>query len=243
MHIIKLDAIDSTNSFLRQLSSVETLKDYTLVVAQSQTKGRGQMGTSWTSEPGKNLMVSAFVNVFFLPIEHSFYISMAASLAIFKTLEDFQIKNVKVKWPNDILADQKKISGILIENVIKNNCLQATIIGFGLNVNQTHFEDLPMATSMKNVSGKVYVLDEVLNAIVKRLQEYFDLLKNKQYTVIKKAYQSVLFRKDKPSTFEDAEGSMFSGFIKGVTDSGHLQVLVEDHLIKEFDLKEVKLLY
>ncbi|MBR9916046.1 MAG: biotin--[acetyl-CoA-carboxylase] ligase, partial [Algicola sp.] len=128
MRTIKLDAIDSTNTFLRQLRSAEVLMDYTVVMANSQTHGRGQMGTKWQSEPSKNLMVSVFVDVSWLEISASFYISMAISLAISDTLKSFQIKDVKVKWPNDILSEQKKISGILIENGIKNNQLQGSII-------------------------------------------------------------------------------------------------------------------
>ncbi|MDG5492431.1 biotin--[acetyl-CoA-carboxylase] ligase [Psychroserpens sp. SPM9] len=243
MRIIKLSAIDSTNTFLRQLSNAEALKDYTVVVAESQTNGRGQMGTVWHSEKSKNLMASVFLDVSFLAIEDSFYISMIISLAISKTLKGSQIKAIKVKWPNDILADQKKISGVLIENVIKNNRLQATIIGFGLNINQTHFENLPNATSMLKASGRLYDLDEILHVVITNLKHYAEMLKRGQFASIKELYEANLFRKNKPSTFEDAEGVLFSGFIKGVSNSGHLQVLVEDAVIKEFDLKEVRLLY
>ncbi|OUR99462.1 biotin--[acetyl-CoA-carboxylase] ligase [Flavobacteriales bacterium 33_180_T64] len=243
MRIIKLNATDSTNTFLRQLRSVEVLQDYTVVVTKSQTKGRGQMGTSWSSEPSKNLMASVFLDVAFLSVENSFYISMAISLAISKALKTFQIKNIKVKWPNDILSDQKKISGVLIENVIKNNQLQGTIIGFGLNVNQMNFDDLPSATSMQLISGKPYDLDEVLHSVLEYLQLYFELLRSGNFKQLKESYEIELFRKNKPSTFEDAKGFTFSGYIKGVSNSGHLQILVEDNVTKVFDLKEVKLLY
>lgn len=243
MHIIKLDAIDSTNSYLRQLSSSERLDDFTVVIAESQTNGRGQMGTSWNSQSGKNLTASVFVDVSFLQLQDSFYISMAISLAISEALKQFQIKNVKVKWPNDILADQKKISGILIENVIKNNQLQASIIGFGLNINQSNFEFLPQANSMRNVSGSVFDRDEVLRKVLLCLQSYINLLKKGCLQQVKATYEAELFRKNKPSTFEDAKGHLFSGYIKGVSTSGHLLVLIVDGVVKSFDLKEIKLLY
>ena len=243
MHIIKLNAIDSTNSFLRQLSSDKKVEDYTVVIAESQLKGRGQMGTSWNSQSGKNLMASVFVDVSFLAIDHSFWISMATSLAISNTLKGFQIRNVKVKWPNDILADQKKIAGILIENVIKNNTLQASIIGFGLNINQLYFDNLPLASSMQMVSGQHYSIDNVLKKVIEHLKYYMSLLKEGRFKELKKLYESELFRKEKPSTFKNAEGALFSGFIKGVSNSGHLKVLIEDDILKEFDLKEIKLLY
>ncbi len=243
MHIIKLNAIDSTNTYLRQLSSFDKLEDYTVVMADSQSNGRGQIGTKWCSEAGKNLTVSVFVDVSFLSLAHSFYISMAASLAIYEALKQFQIKQVKVKWPNDILADQKKVSGVLIENVIKNNKLKGSIIGFGLNVNQRHFTNLPQATSMRLQSGGVYNRDEVLDQVLRFLKQYIDMLRHGHLETLKALYESKLFRKNKPSTFEDAKGHLFSGYIKGVSTSGHLLVLIVDGVVKSFDLKEVKLLY
>jgi BirA family biotin operon repressor/biotin-[acetyl-CoA-carboxylase] ligase len=243
MHIIKLDAIDSTNSYLRQLSTRKVLDDYTVVVASHQTNGRGQMGTQWDSQVAKNLMVSVYKDISFVDIEHHFYISIVVSLSVFEALKSFHIKKLKVKWPNDILSENKKIAGILIENVIKQNKMQASIIGFGLNVNQTEFDDLPNASSLRLISGQNFDLDEVLHVILEKLERYFSLLEAKAYTVLKSTYESHLFRKNKPSTFKNTEGVMFSGFIIGVTDSGNLQIQLEDDIIKEFNLKEVALLY
>lgn len=243
MRIIKLDAIDSTNSYLRQLSVAEAVEDFTVVVANHQTMGRGQMGTQWSSQASKNLMVSVFKDVSFLNLEWHFFISIAVSLSILEALDGFKIKNLKVKWPNDILSENKKIGGILIENVIKQTKINATIIGFGVNINQTEFEHLPQASSMRLISGKVYVLEEVLQSILERLVYYFKMLEENQFEILKNAYENQLFRKDKPSTFRDSEGRLFSGYIKGVSNSGNLQVMIEDEIIKEFDLKAITLLY
>lgn len=243
MHIIKLDAIDSTNSYLRRLSSKETPVDYTVVMANYQTKGRGQMGTIWNSESSKNLTISVFKSISKLSVDYPFYISMATSLALIKALKSFSIRKLKIKWPNDILAENDKICGILIENVIKKNNLKATIIGIGLNVNQTNFGGLPRASSLKLLTGNTLNLDEVLHTVVKYLKYYFMQLRKGDYEALKQEYESYLFRKNKPSTFRDAEGSVFSGIIKQVTVSGNLQVLLEDNIIKEFDLKEITLLY
>lgn len=243
MRIIKLDAIDSTNSYLRQLSVAEAIEDFTVVVANHQTNGRGQMGTQWSSQASKNLMVSVFKDVSFLDLEQHFFISIAVSLSILEALEGFKIKNLKVKWPNDILSENKKIGGILIENVIKQTKINATIIGFGVNINQTEFEHLPQASSMRLISGKVYVLEEVLQSILERLVHYFEMLEENQFEILKNTYESSLFRKDKPSTFRDSEERLFSGYIKGVSNSGNLQVMIEDEIIKEFDLKAITLLY
>ncbi len=243
MPIIKLDAIDSTNRYVRKLTNEEVVKDYTTVVTKYQTNGRGQMGTIWNSENSKNLTFSVFKDVSKLRIEYPFYISIATSLALIKSLQSFSIPKLSVKWPNDILSEDKKICGILIENVIKQSHITASIIGIGLNVNQTEFKGLPKASSLKLLSGRTYHLDEVLDVVLKNLKYYFNILKSEDYSALKQEYETYLFRKNKPSTFKDAEGSVFSGFIKNVSVSGNLQVLLEDEIIKEYDLKDITLLY
>ena len=243
MHIIKLNAINSTNSYLRKLSAKEGVEDFTVVVAKHQTHGRGQMGTVWNSESSKNLTFSVFKDVSKLPTQHAFYISMVVSLSLIKALQCFSIPKLSIKWPNDILSEDKKISGILIENVIKQSNLQASIIGIGLNINQTEFLDLPRASSLKILTGKTFDLDEVLQLVLRHLKDCFKLLKSGEYQKLKDEYETFIFRKDKPSTFQDAEGAMFSGFIKNVSESGNLQVLLEDNIVMEFGLKDVTLLY
>lgn len=243
MYIIKLDAIDSTNSYLKDIVSVALPKDYTVVVAEKQVKGRGQMGAKWQAESGKNLTASVFKRLTFFNINEQFYISMAVSLAIYKALSVFKIPQLGIKWPNDILSANTKLCGVLIENVIKNNNLEGSIIGFGLNVNQKFFNNLPQASSMSLISGVLYSKDEVLSEVLKQLKYYFDILKSKKYSEIKSEYESLLFRKNKPSTFRTSKNDSFSGIIQGVTENGHLQVWTEDEIIKTFDLKEIKLLY
>jgi len=243
MQIIKLDATDSTNSYLRKLYSESDVIDYTVVSAKFQTEGRGQMGTLWNSESSKNLTISVFKDVSALFIEHPFYISIATSLAIIRTLQSFSMPRLSIKWPNDILSEDKKLCGILIENVIKQNSLNASIIGIGLNVNQITFKNLPKASSLKLLSGNNFNLDEVMFTIIKFLKYYFMLLTNEEYDFVKSEYESYLFRKNKPSTFKNTEGSLFTGIIKNISQAGSLQVLLEDDILKEFELKEITLLF
>ena len=243
MLIIKLNAIDSTNTYLRQLLQNQNLEDYTIVTTSKQTDGRGQMGTVWDSQDGKNLITSIYKDVSVLKTHQQFYISIVTSLAIIKALKQFQIPRLAIKWPNDILSENKKICGILIENVIKQDAITASIIGIGLNVNQTDFQNLPNASSLQSLTGTHFSLDEVLHVIIDNLKLYFSELQNGNFKVLKTAYETLLFRKNKPSTFKDAKGNLFSGYIKSVTDLGNLCVLLEDEIIKEFDLKELKLLY
>ncbi|MCR8666576.1 biotin--[acetyl-CoA-carboxylase] ligase [Aestuariibaculum sp. M13] len=243
MHIIKLSAIDSTNTYLKKLCAEMPVEDYTAVITENQTEGRGQMGSVWSSQSSKNLTFSVFKSLSGFHVEYPFYISMVASLAVVKALERFTIPKLHVKWPNDILAENKKVCGILIENVFKQGQYASTVIGMGLNVNQTEFENLPKASSLKLISGRSFDLDEIAHNIIEQLKFYFEILKCGELTILKEEYESYLFRKNKPSTFKDAEGSLFLGIIKSVSDTGMLQVLLEDDVVKEFDLKTITLLY
>ncbi|WP_136479941.1 biotin--[acetyl-CoA-carboxylase] ligase [Cognatitamlana onchidii] len=243
MRIIKLSATKSTNSYLRELCTQENLDDYTVVIAGEQTEGRGQMGTQWQAQSNKNLTFSVFKSYGKMEIEGQFYISMVVALSILKTLQMLSISGLKVKWPNDILSAEKKICGVLIENVIKQRHISASVVGIGLNVNQTQFENLPKASSLKSITGIHYNLDELAILIIKRLKVYFDKLASGQFQEIKRAYESHLFRKNKPSTFKSSAGNTFVGFITGVSDSGKLEILEENQVTKLYDLKEVSLLY
>ncbi len=243
MPIIKLNAINSTNNYAKNLISSEIVEDFTVVVAKHQTSGRGQMGTVWSSEAFKNLTFSVFVDTSRYNLEFPFYLSMVSALAIRKSLYSFLIPKLQIKWPNDILSQNKKICGVLIENVIKQGGVNASIIGIGLNVNQTDFKDLPNASSLKLLTGSVFNLDELLERIVSNLKDYFSFLEKGYTDKLKEEYESFLFRKNKPSTFRDAKGNLFSGYIKSVLDTGDLQVLLEDNITKAYALKDITLLY
>ncbi|MGB0980982.1 MAG: biotin--[acetyl-CoA-carboxylase] ligase [Winogradskyella sp.] len=243
MHIIKLNAISSTNAYLKALISDSTAKDFTVVVAESQTNGRGQMGTLWQTETGKNLTVSVYKKFCNLKVEQQFYISMVISVAIYKALLVFNIPKLYIKWPNDILSANQKICGILIENIIKGNSLEGSIIGFGLNVNQKNFEALPKASSMCLQSGILFNKEDVLTEVLKQIQLYFEALEKGNFAAITIEYESLLFRKDKASTFKTHTGNTFSGIIKGVSENGMLNVWTEDNVIKTFSLKTISLLY
>lgn len=243
MYIIKLNATDSTNGYLKSLCTASIPKDYTVVVAEAQTNGRGQMGTKWQTEASKNLTFSVFKNVSHISIDEQFYVSMATALAIIEALKILQIPKLYIKWPNDILADNKKIGGILIENIIKSNALLGTVIGIGININQRYFDNLPLASSLHKLTGIIYDKDEVLQHILKQLEIHLGYLEQRNFEKLQSAYEASLFRIKKPSTFQMPNGDTFSGFINGVSQDGKLQILLEDNISKTFDLKEVKLLY
>lgn len=243
MQLIKLSATDSTNAYLKDLLFHNQIEDFTVVMAHTQLKGRGQMGTSWLSEPGKNLTFSVLVRSLNSPVSEQFLLNIYVSLAIYDTLTQLQVPDLKIKWPNDIMSGHSKICGILIENILSGQHIQASIVGIGLNVNQLSFNNLPNVSSLKLLLGRSLDLDELLLNIVENLKKLIAQYGKMDRGNLFERYETTLFRKDKPSTFKNQDDEMFMGFIKGVSDAGKLKILMEDNILKEFNLKEVKLLY
>ena len=239
MQIIKLDAIDSTNVYLRGLVSEIPLDDFAVVTAEYQSNGRGQRATKWESEKSKNLIISILKKDIRLKLENQFMLNIIVSLAVHKTLKALQIPNLSIKWPNDILSRQNKIGGILIDLVTKKNKIDHAIIGIGLNVNQIEFEQLPKAASLKKITGINYDLNELLHYLVDNLKYYFN---QQDHNLQRELYSTLLFRKGKPSTFLNPQNESFSGIIEGVSTHGKLIINTEKGL-QEFDLKSIQLMY
>ena len=242
MNIIKLNAINSTNDYLKSLSASQYVENFTIVTAENQTAGRGQMGAKWDVEPGKNLTFSVFIKDLLLDIKEIFYLNAAVAVSIVQALETLSIPGLSIKWPNDILAGNKKIGGILIENSIKNNGEIYSIIGIGLNVNQKGFDGLAKASSLELLTGKEYDKDILMAVIAENLKRNVAALMHKESDLIWNKYHSMLFKKNLPMPFEK-ETVRFMGIIKGVSKTGSLMVQLEDESIAEYGIKEVQLLY
>ena len=243
MEIIKLNATNSTNTYLKNLLKEKQVKDLSCIWALSQTQGRGQQGAKGISEPGKNLTFSVLKKFENLSSEYHFLLNMEVSLAIFRALKKLYIPDLAVKWANDILSSKKKICGILIENTLHKEQISSSIIGIGVNVNQVFFNDLPNVSSLQKIMGHPFDLEEVLLLICQELEVSLKSLSPTRFETMLDEYHTHLFRKDKPSTFEYPNGERFMGYIRGVSHNGQLQVEQEDALMSSFSLKEIKLLY
>ena len=240
MKIIKFDTINSTNSFLKELSANSPVDNFTVIVTKEQTSGRGQMNTTWTTETGKNLITSILIKHNNLLITNQKYLSYAISVAIYEAIKDYNLPKLKVKWPNDILSETDKIGGILIENSLQRNKIQSSIIGIGLNVNQEVYpDDLPDASSIKIKTGKTLDLDDVLDTVLRSIKKNIELLEKKGFHTLEEKYLAVLYKKNIPSMFKTHRNDFFMGKIIGVSSIGKLQIELDDHSIKEFGLKEV----
>jgi BirA family biotin operon repressor/biotin-[acetyl-CoA-carboxylase] ligase len=252
MKLIKLDAIDSTNEFLKGLSNNQTLENFTVVTAENQTKGKGQMGAVWLSEPGKNLIMSVLVKDLLQDNSQLFTINRVIAVSVIEALQAFTIPELSIKWPNDIMSYNKKIGGILIENILKNNGVILSIVGLGLNVNQTDFDQLPKAASLASICKTTFDKDEILFKIIDIIKHNC-LLFNKNNSSFFEQYSDMLFKKGIPMPFsleskgladeEDQNQQNFMGIIQGVSLNGKLQILLEDDTISEFDIKEIQMLY
>jgi len=243
MSIIKLSAIDSTNDFLKDLSRNQSVDNFTAVVAQKQTNGKGQMGATWQSEEGKNLIMSILIKDVLQNSDEIFHLNVAVALSILQVLEDFNIPKLSVKWPNDIMSDHKKICGILIENSFKSDTKIESVVGIGLNVNQRKFDDLPKASSMAVVAENEFDLDLILNKIIFQIKKNCSWILSNQSDKLWQEYHKHLFKINVPMAFEDANHNKFMGIIKGVSTDGRLQVLLDDNSVKNFGIREFQILF
>lgn len=243
MKVIKLNAIGSTNSYLKDLSLQTSVEDELVLVAESQTKGRGQLDATWQSEAGKSLTFSLFKRFSKLPVMEQASLNFAVSIGLLEALETLKVPNVVIKWPNDILSHQQKMAGILIENQIQGNHIASSVIGIGLNVNETSFKELPQAISMKIATGNTYPIETVLTKVAQIIFEHLHQLEANGIFQLKTRYENNLFRRNLVSTFEMPTGDRKNGKITGVTNLGKLCVLHDDAILKEYGFKEIKLLY
>ena len=241
MHIIKLSATSSTNDYLKQLNSQQVVSNFTVVSTSRQEKGKGQMGTYWESEEGKNLTFSILLKDLILDIRQLYTLNILVSIAIVDVLEKYKIPKLTVKWPNDIMSGQFKLGGILIENNFKSDGEVVSIVGIGLNVNQLSFENAPQAISLKKITGMDYQLDILLLEICISIQQYTATL-HRQENIIWEKYHQHLYRKGIPTAFEKKNGTRFMGIIQKVSTKGLLEVLLEDDSVERFDVKELKML-
>jgi len=243
MNIIKLDATSSTNDFLKQLNANQVVENFTVVTTVNQTSGKGQMGSVWESEAGRNLIMSVLVRDVLTDVHQIFGLNVAVSVAVVQALKELGIRDVGVKWPNDIMSGNFKLGGILIENTFKSNGEIISIVGIGLNINQEFFKDLPQAASLFMRTKRKYEIDLVRDELLKKFRISIAKVINKQEENLWQLYHSYLFKINTPMTFENTLDHRFMGIIQQVNSNGQLEVLLENDQLQCFDVKEIKMLY
>ena len=240
MKIVKLNAINSTNTYLKQLAKDVEIGNWTIVTAESQTQGRGQVDTKWESEHSKNLLCSLLIKFERLEVKEQFYLNCAISLGIYNTLKRYELPELKIKWPNDIMSDNKKLGGILIENSLKNKKIYRSIVGIGLNINQEIFpEYLPNATSLKKIFKSNFDRNTILDELIVSIKEQIELLNQNKFELLHKNYDEALYKIHVSHIFE-SKNQKFLGEIIGVNKKGELKVLIDNNSLRTFAFKEIK---
>lgn len=232
--LIHLESVDSTNNYTANLVKSEGLSSGTVILADEQFAGRGQRGAEWVVEPGMNLTFSVYLEVVNLSVENQFDLSKVVALSICDFLEKNGIV-AEIKWPNDILVNGRKISGVLIENSISSSGPIRSIIGIGINVNQTQFGKFD-ATSIQSELGQFYPVRDALFSFLESFNKlYAELMDNS--TLLNERYLGNLYQYKSMKQYKDASGP-FEGEICGVEQSGKLIVLKNDQKVS-YDLKEI----
>jgi len=241
-NIIMLDKVDSTNNYLHSLLAKKPPPEGLVVRALEQYAGKGQRGSSWLSLPGANLTFSILLEPRFLSLAGQFRLTETLALGIAEFVSHtVPSALVKIKWPNDIYVNERKIAGILTENIIENATVKYCIAGIGLNVNQYSFHpSLPNPVSLKMVSGKEFDVSLCFENLCISIEKFYIELRNSGYKRIDALYHKLLYRKDILSRFS-LNGKIFDGIIKGVSAQGYLLISPEnDAEISQNNLIEVK---
>ena len=241
MKIIKLDAIDSTNSYLKKLLNKESLDDLTVVVSKHQTKGRGRNGNLWSNKPSLNLAFSIYKRFSDFEINKKFMLNVISSISVYETLKKYNLSDLTIKWPNDIMTGDKKISGILIENNFRGNSIKHSVIGIGININQSEFKNLPNATSIFIETGKLNSVKTIAQELQKTLEKNFNLFKIDENELIN-TYNRLLYRKSEISNFSTNDMSKFKGKIIKVGIDGEITIRVSNKQVSKYSDSEIKLI-
>jgi BirA family biotin operon repressor/biotin-[acetyl-CoA-carboxylase] ligase len=253
---LHLPSVDSTNNYAKELIAKSSPIDGTVILADEQYAGRGQMGNTWHSEAKKNLTFSIIFHTSFLQATEQFWLNIAISLGICTVVNKYisvnsesnlaeQSFTATIKWPNDIFVGNKKIAGILIENTIQGIFLKNSIIGIGINVNQTDFEEMNKIISMQLTTGNELQRDDFFKDILLHIEQYFMLLKSKKLERLKSEYLMNLYNYQKTAFYKKGD-LLFEGKIIDVEQSGLLVMeLFENNAmrkIEKFMFKEIEFL-
>lgn len=239
---IHFQELTSTNTYLtacmetQNHAKTQALPEGSLVWCDYQTAGRGRQRNAWCSEKGKNLLMSILLYPN-LAVDAQFRITEWFSLAVADFLEEHAgLSVVRIKWPNDLYIGRKKIAGILIEHHWSGERIAYSILGLGLNINQTEFPShLPNPTSVRLENGQnLDIADCAL-----RIRDCLLQRKGQLAEKLHGDYLDRLYQRQQPATYLDTEsGECFQGCITGVSEKGLLQIRSGDSL-KEFELNQI----
>ncbi|MEO6884649.1 MAG: biotin--[acetyl-CoA-carboxylase] ligase [Bacteroidia bacterium] len=242
--IIELDSVASTNSYATELLHANTPAEGLVIFTKNQTNGKGQRGNKWLSEPLSNLTFSIVLYPHFLKAEQQFILTKTIALGVADFMSDLLLKEgisdeVKIKWPNDIFVGNKKIAGILIENSLRNETISNSVVGIGINLNQTFFgKDAPNAISVKILTNTTQNLNTCLKNIFSNIEKRYLQLRFSKINILEKDFLAKLYKYDEWSFFM-IKNEKTKGRITGIAASGKLILEHENLFFAEYALKEI----
>ena len=238
--IIKINAIDSSNNEIKRLYHNRLLINGLVVWVKNQTDGRGQSSKKWVSQPNKNLTFSIFLNGENVSFSSYLCLNLITSLSVRKVLMNNGINDIFIKWPNDILSVNKKISGILIENLYRGKKLMGSIVGVGININQIDFPTDFNASSMKIITGNEFSLKKILHDFLDIFRR--NLILYSDFDLLKEDFNKTLFRKNEITKYQ-INGNVKKGKIIGLDDRERFQILSLSGLKETPRIRDVKIIY
>lgn len=242
---IFLTEVDSTNSYASALLKNVKPPEGTVISAQFQHAGRGQRKSSWQAMSGMNITLSVILYPSFLDLRQQHFLYKMAALACYDTIAGFIDPgqyDIKIKWPNDILINRRKICGILIENQLVERHIQSAVLGIGLNVNQTEFSGLSSVVSMKSLLEHDLDLKIIRTQLCHHLDHWYTMLRQKEWNLIQDRYLQELFGLNQWIDFEE-QGHVLTYKIKGLGQEGLLMLERADGSLFEADLRQLHWIY
>lgn len=236
-HMMELGHVDSTNRFARNYTPLRPVRT-TLITTEYQSAGRGAGTNTWESAEGENLLFSIIVRPDMVLASHMFVLSEALALSVCKALESV-CEGFSIKWPNDIYHGNRKIAGLLIENDIVGHHIGRSIMGVGLNINQTRFlSDAPNPVSLAQVVGHSVERRFVLEAVMEQFNAHYTLVEQGRHDELHTQYLQRLYRRDMLCTYSDA-GGLFQARIVDVEPNGHILLQDEAGQTRRYAFKEM----
>lgn len=234
--VIYLPHCYSTNRYAQEFIHKNEAIEGTVVITEQQTHGQGQRGNTWEAEPGKNITLSIILKPGFLGAHRQFDLNICISLAVLELAQIFLPSKLKLKWPNDLYYENKKIGGILIQNSLSGQNIQHAVVGIGLNINQEIFS-VPTALSFAQVTGKLFSLPLVTEKLLECIEARYLELKEGKAAKQRGEYLQNLYRFQEQHSYL-INGQEVKGIIIGIDEYGRLCLHIGEN-IQFFNFKEI----
>jgi BirA family biotin operon repressor/biotin-[acetyl-CoA-carboxylase] ligase len=242
LYALLYKVLDSTNVKALHLMAENKIAGPTAIISESQTQGRGQLQTKWHSSPNLNLTFTLALPKLSVAVNDQFKLNKAVCLAILQSLDEYT-SELKIKWPNDIYWEQKKLAGVLIENQIQGVKIKSSVIGIGLNVNEKVWAaDIPNPVSLSQITGQEIDLNSFRQKFIGKFYAAFNFFMKQGMHSIDQLYSAQMLRINEWGKFF-AENLEFDGKIIGTDNSGNLLVENKNGIVNHYHLKSIKFVF